>query len=269
MKNKYYLLFIAMLFIVLFSCSDDDEKEIVKDKYLSEITIQAIVYEYGRPSTNAVIGLYRYDINGNLVQKDSISRSFAGIYLQYYTYRYNENNQLIEMKELDKRTDYFYDNAGLLIEEKIYGKYGINKIIKYSYKGNKLYKQEESEAIVNYYSIYEYDSKGLLDLKKKYRVDDNSLFYSYKYEYDLYDNLIKETTISSEGSEQIVKDYQYSYDEDGKIIQRTSKNLYGEIEEIRDYMYDEQNRINEIKYYDEKKINIKYSDSYFYKYKEY
>lgn len=276
---KKILLFVVAPFI-MFSCSNNEpkpepDKEL--EKYIHIIQIDRIDYKFGEPdlSDKRRVAYKKFDESENLLSNDSmnIDRYNKNYYYSQFNYTYNNKNQLIELKKndlSDKRIEYLYNVDGTLNSEKIYTKNGLGDIITYTYENGKLSKKEEDGIIINvdYYSLYEYNSKGLISEQRQYRASDGSLFYSYRFEYDNHGNLIKKTNISPTGKEQVVLDDTYRYDEQGRCIEHIKKTLMGDID-IHQYTYNEEDGLLErMDFIDGKTNEKKYYHEYKYSYKE-
>ena len=92
-----------------------------------------------------------------------------------------------------------YEN-GNLIKEYSYEKgeeQNIHMMVSYEYKDGKLYKEysyrSNSNTEITGWDLYEYNSKGLLVKKARYNAESNDEVYGNIYEYDEYDNKIKES----------------------------------------------------------------------------
>ncbi len=270
---KKLLLFLLVFPILLGSCSSDNDSEGPGNTYLYATQIDRIDFKYGEPDlTSRQRVLYRIFNEAGYVQSyDSIHVSWVGPIPHKASYKYNDKNQIIEetRQGLSKeRIEYAYNSDGTLSEEKIYSEKGLNEIIKYTYNNGKLVRKDDDNITidVDYFHLYEYNSKGLLSLENQYNSDE-SLFYSYKYEYDTNNSLIKKTSISPEGKEQVQIDYVYKYDGKGRATELISKKLNGDIN-ITKYIYNfESGLLEKMDFFDGKTNEQEYYQEYKYIYK--
>ena len=193
---------------------------------------------------------YEYDLNGNFVKsiwyssdEKTVDRVFINTYDEngnrtsitvYYNYDGEIKKHLyFEMKydEHGNETEWFEVKADN----------GIGTVCKYSYKyddkGNITKKTEDNSSskgkISEYTYTYDDDGNMLTETLKRYSKKETLSESSRKYEYDSRGNLIREETISDNGS--TVNVITYEYDAQNRKIREvkgSSETLY-EYEEIK------------------------------------
>lgn len=249
MKN--YLIFLFMV-LAWASCSKNKD---VKEPYLYEVRIFENIYKYGQPSYEEAYERYTYDENGKLIIKftNYYYNQSESRYPRYTYYKYDDKNRKIEEKTSDRRTEFTYNDIDSISEEKIYSESGLSDIIRYTYnRKRQLIRKDEIPVIlsIGYYSLYSY-VENLLTRVDIYQIEDNSLFWSYKYEYDSRGNLTKRISLEEGERETSVDTYAYKYNNDGSIAQKEAGSTYPLREQcIYSYIYNDDKSV--------KKIHLKY-----------
>lgn len=150
---------------------------------------------------------YEYDLQGNLVKETIDEHSdFFVDKPYYYTYEYNEHNQLI------KKSEYTYGYRN-----------GVSSYSLQSYDAYEYDSDGKIQSIAEYLviedtpslfkvDVYEYNAKGKLTRA-------GNLFYSY----DDFGNLIEERYYTAQGEPSVYASYYtYEYDSSGKLLKRNT-----------------------------------------------
>lgn len=251
MKN---ILFISALVLpILFSgCSKDDNEEDEKiSSQRKHIIIKETLYEYGQPSTYEVMEKQYYDEKGLLIRKETnyYSNIIKKRIPNYCTYKYDSKYRLIETKEPDERVELSYNDIDSVSEKKVYKDFGLYKHLIYKYdKTNKLIEVDELDPSsgLNYYHKLNY--KGSIVNHRDTYDKDHKLWWTFDYEYDSHNNLIKTTNINPEdGSAQVVTLCEYTYNSDSTI--KSYRFKWGsstEMDHLETYTYNPDKTIKEI-----------------------
>jgi len=165
-----------------------DGKKYLLKKYVNTFD------EYGNVSSSEIYDAnenfsyrdnYLYDLKGNLISEIDRLKNVS-------TYGYDSNNNLISQETDNVRYAYKYDNQNNKIEESKNFSNGLIQTTKCKYDdiGNLIVKIDHLGNSIT----YEYDSFSRL-IKTTYPSiqDENGqrIFPAYKYEYDIFDNVIK------------------------------------------------------------------------------
>lgn len=249
MKNYLFFLFMVL---ACAACSKD-----AKEPYLYEVRIFENIYKYGQPSYEEAYERYTYDKNGNLIIKftNYYYHQSGNRYPQYTYYKYDDKNRKIEEKTSDRRTEFTYNDIDSISEEKVYSESGLSDIIRYTYNEKRqLIRKDEIPIIlsIGYYSLYSYVD-NLLTRMDTYQIEDNSLFWSYKYEYDNRGNVTKKISLAAGERETSVDTYAYKYNNDGSIAQKEVGSTYPLGEQCTySYVYNDDKSV--------KNIHLKYTN---------
>ena len=181
---------------------------------------------------NSYEQIYKYDDKGNVISITSyINHKLIEL---SYSNQYNDKNQLIEKKGINK----YYYNDGELEETNILT---ITTTYIYDGKGNKISETElridEEEEVFSEVRNYKYNDKGLLiespeAIVPEYRIilfeylGWNSLDnYYFKYKYNEKGLIVEQETVHKEyGTEQLTK---YKYNDKDLVIETTVFNSEG------------------------------------------
>lgn len=249
MKKILVLLFIAVIFA---ACGKDENSP-----YLYEVRIFENIYKYGQPSHEEMYEKYTYDENGKLMVKFTNHYYYQSEsrYSEYIYYKYDGKNRKVEEKTSDRRIEFTYNDIDSVSEEKIYSELGLSDIVRYTYNDKRqLIRKDEVPVIlsVGYYSLYSYVD-NLLVRVDTYKTEDNSLFWSYTYEYDSKGNITKRISLESGERETSIDTYTYRYNADGSIAQKEVASTYPLGEQcIYSYEYNEDKSI--------KKVHLKFTN---------
>lgn len=161
--------------------------------------------------------------------KKKIQYDEEGTAAYTYIYTYDENGLLLKEEHIDiynwegqpQITEYTYDADGKLAQTVFYvsdGGYYFQKEIKtYNSDGNVTREEYESEGLKKT-TDYLYDASGNL---AEMNIDMDDTTIKYAYEYDSYGNLLSNRTWYS-GEESIAYSYKYEYYEDGTVKRKES-----------------------------------------------
>ena len=152
---------------------------------------------------------YKYDDSGNLIEEVSYEN---GVIISHVNYEYNEDGHKIKSlacfgERSKKASVYQYNYYGNLIMETTYTYYGemVNKAscqYEYDKDGNLIRRTFSNEDILNGSEEYMYDVSGNLINEVSYDEEGNALWFN-GYDYDKNGNMIEETTLS------YIKKYEY------------------------------------------------------------
>lgn len=140
-------------------------------------------------------------------------------------------------------------------------------IYEYDSRGNEVKLiQYNWDASIGYYGIYQYDNQGNR-VKVIWYNSDESIDYYYTYEYDGQGNRIKRIRYNSDGSRAWIWCYEDEYDSQGNQIKKIRYNSDGSVDEVqcykKEYKYDKYgNPIKEIKYYSDSTMKGWYEYEY-------
>lgn len=251
MKKILFLLAATAIFL---GCSkDDDNGDDGASKY-TQIKITENIYKYGKPFIEETFEIYTYDSNKNLIEKYSnpYYEQIEGRISETTTYKYDDQNRLIEERNGDERIEYSYNDRDLISEKKLYKESGLSKIYTYEYDDNKrIIKEIESDIWISndygYISEYSYNGKEVtIHVTNK---EDGSFFWHTYQEYDDRGNLILEKYSNERVQDVISRKIIYEYNPDGTIKTKkisTSLVFDGSKFDVFDYTYNEDQTIHKI-----------------------
>lgn len=194
---------------------------------------------------NGAINEYEYDASGNKVKQ--VAYNLDGVIVQWYEWEYDENGYIIKANRYDidgniewwieyENDDsgnilksYNYDSAGVIEwdDEYSYDSYG--NLVKSTHT---TYGDGLTLVQVHEY-LNEYDLNGNL-IKLSSLYSDGSVYSSD--EYDAYGNVVK-TTYYEDGS-MISVEYEYEYDEYGNVVKEISYYSDGSMGSWYEYEYE-------------------------------
>lgn len=245
------ILFLLAATAIFLGCSkDDDNGDDGASKY-TQIKITENIYKYGKPFIEETFEIYTYDSNKNLIEKYSnpYYEQIEGRISETTTYKYDDQNRLIEERNGDQRIEYFYNNIDSISERKLYKESGLSEIYTYEYDDSgRLIKEIRTRMGIKehrYISEYSYNGKEVIINV----IKDGSFFSATHQEYDDRGNLILETYSDERVQESINRKFIYEYNSDGSI--KTKKqlapyNFDGSKFDVFDYTYNEDQTIHKI-----------------------
>lgn len=254
---------LATMFNFVSCSSDDDSNENSgsnSKKYLAEITVKEHQWKFGeRSNYGEDYENYKYDTNGNLIEKETdYYNSTVSSRINYkYVYMYDERNRLIEQNEyrlysLNYKYKYQYnefDSVSVMLKYDEDGK--LHTEYNYEYDNNKrLSKLTEREVWLSsdYGYVRKYSYSGNTVTEVTTMLKDGAPFGTMIWEYDSHKNLLKETWTNDEtGKSTVQKDNSYEYNSKGQLTRWISKNwIFTDKLSYRDYYYNENGSIDRI-----------------------
>ena len=217
----------------------------MKQKLVSKLNLKGDVVElriYRRDGSLRWNDLYKYDSQGNMIEKDNSDGK--------YLYKYDSQGNIIEGAEykgdgsLSGKRLYKYDSQGNMIEEACYNSDGSldhKYLYKYDLQGNMIEKATYySDGKLGNKETWKYDSQGNKIEEAEYNSN-GSLRGKTLYKYDSQGNMIE-----IDNSD---RKYLYKYDSQGNIIEEAEYKGDGSLSGKRLYKYDSQsNWIEKIRY---------------------
>lgn len=170
---------------------------------------------------------YNYDSNDQIKQTKGYYQESEAKYVTVINYTYDSNGNLIteDNKTTGEKTQYKYDEEGLLVERTLTYDNGNKDVNYYTYdgKGNLItliYKDSGGTTFTYKYS-YEYDEEGKILIQNEYEsINSSKVAEVTKFEYDEYGNVTKETKTTDDRTS--IHEYAYKkYDvkDINKLIQ--------------------------------------------------
>lgn len=278
MKNVIRYISLAICALVFYSCSSS-EKNSLEDQNLKGQIHSYSEYYYGVSEKfgeiqkeQRVYGLstgfpsnHKFNNEGNIVETTYFDASDEIISKAKYEYDDKSNLSEVTMYNaqgnLAEKTIYHYNNNGLVSHEILYLSDGKEfKITYFNYDKNLRLTQQIDSVVGKYSNLlsYKFDSKNRLITKKfvnqhveyKYKGNlrtesklfdksGNPLYYTF-YEYDAFDNLVKDESYSYKKRETDIDSNYYVYDHMNNWIKRISfDNGTPEILTERSFVYAE------------------------------
>lgn len=180
---------------------------------------------------------FKYDINGNIVEKSALKPDNTLVYK--HSYKYNTDGIFIEDTEFDRNNAITSVVKNANIPDSIKNKYNKRGML----LENNTYWKNKSER-----KIFLYDSANNL-IERKYFSAKDSLIFKTTHKYDEKGQTIEDIYYKSADS--INYKYTYAYDEKGNNTERIYYKSNGSINYHYFYKYDEKgNRIEEDSYKD-------------------
>jgi len=212
-------------------------KEIIDSTFYAEVVFGEI-----KKDRVKALNKINYNKNGNVKEANYYNRD-GSLWIKI-KYKYDNENNRIELnryneegEELTKR-QYKFDVDGNIIEE--------NQYTRASFEHSKA--TEIGEKIT-----YKYDEDGSKTEENHYNTswgsEDGSLDLKIKYKYDNEQNLIEINRYGGDGDK--LTKVECKYDMDGNMIEKNEYNGDGGLIEKRTYVYNDGNRVKMTRYEDE------------------
>lgn len=261
---KKFLFWVMGFSVVLnlASCSSDDDDNGNQygngKKYLAEIMVKEHPWKFGeRSNSGEDYESYRYDENGNLLEKTTNYYNAAANMRIYHSYKYtyDDRNRVIVMDERGLSTykyKYQYNEFDSVSVMQKYNKDGrLYTEYTYEYDNNRrLSKLTERDVLSSsgygYVRKYSYEGNSITEVTTM--LKDGSPFGTMVWVYDSHKNLLKETWTNDEtGKSTVQKDNSYEYNAKGQLVRWTNRNwIFTDELSYRDYYYNEDGTIERI-----------------------
>ncbi len=219
MKNPILSICIILLFV---SCSKDD---IINPKLDSGALLKSkIRYISLTQSTTPFITEYQYDSSKNLIKESDFEREDKHL-ARYFTFEYNDNNQVILKNYYSENFD--NNNYEIIVKyEYEYSGEQLNSMTKYRKKAN-----SENEFYIHQTHSYIYDAGKLLEEIIDFEKTGSQT--KYEFQYDDRGNLIKRTEYLFYSDD--IFDFMWKYDENNN---KTEEKRYCNNEEQVKIVFD-------------------------------
>jgi len=231
---------------------------------ITHLKVSKIDYEYGVPlNWSTTIKDFKFDDNFNLIEENLWDEKE---YVGKIIYKYNENQDTLLIKKIDK------DN------EEIYR-------IEFNYENIKLItKKFYDEGDLEYIEYYKYDDKNLLQEKKRLKDDELDFIEYYKYneqnkltEWYFFDEdsvekiksiisytplgLVSDSIVYFDGIEDAK--FEYKYDTQGNLVEWIYSSPKVGLIKRKTYKYDLHKRLIEMRVFDDQDVLVElYYGSY-------
>lgn len=178
-------------------------------------------FNWNKKEFNPSIEEYKYNSNGHLIQKRSVSvpRDHRGNYYndEYRVYnevryKYNSSGKLIEVigEGLQDSVVFKYNNQGQLIEKHSFPKsIGMGYIEKYNSKGQVFEKQTYHNSKYEFKTLFKYNEKGLLIEDVVHTQNGVHSPDITEYTYDRYGNWVSKRIIMSGYTHEALRKIEY------------------------------------------------------------
>ncbi len=256
--NTFRLYIALLLSVITFSgCSNDDDPAVDNGVQNAQITITEYQWKFGEVSTiGDLYEQYTYDSKDNLIKKETnhYYNSTIGRIPNYYTFKYDEQNHLIERSDysfytLDNKYKYTFNSIDSIATMEEYTKEGtLSESWIYTYDSQRrlIQAKQTYDLIIPYVDDYSYNGNDVTVVR--HRVDTGELFGTTMFEYDDHRNLLKKTWTNGKTGKQDLEVYnEYSYNSQGKISKATIHGYYNKNDlTYKEYTYNSDGTIQRI-----------------------
>lgn len=229
MKKNLLTLLVCALAFTAFAQEEGERLSHVKKIRHTTFPLDEAMTEWETRYDDQHIIHHFYDINGNkiLQRKRSYNASQTTAYISY---KYNDQNQLIEEVDGSNKYLYYYNSDGLKEKrEKHTTAYGLSETITYEYDNGNLIQETVYGLSGNVTSTYLYNyENGRISARERYNAS-GKMNSNYVYLYDENGLLIEEcdytisTSNSSLGKVRAATRIQYTYDEMDRLYTATTQ----------------------------------------------
>ncbi|MDE5583383.1 MAG: hypothetical protein K2J08_06740 [Ruminococcus sp.] len=257
------LIFILLCAVCLVSCSDTSVSEEISSS--EEVSVTETVTTTVSENKNETADI---EIPKNAEYKQTATIYNSHGFFEKIVNIFDENdNVLINLVYISENgepptswTIYTYDTDNRLIKEDFYCNNRLLNYTEYEYDENGIiisdteYYNINNDEVQEIRTEYIYNDNGILSAKQTYQQNGNKS-YSYHYEYDEQNRLIKENF-----NGRINSCCSYSYDENGNISEKTDNGEYGIT--VAYYTYDDNNRLISAEEYNDDELIHTYEYEY-------
>lgn len=275
MKRMYGMLVLGSVLSLLFCACGSQQSGPIGEKTgtNSESDSTYILCKEENLSDNANVTKieYRYDENQNVIAHD-LFYADGTVKSDYTTYRYDDDNNLLEYSYGTHREEYTYDGDkqhqsifeegnlvkektldvdGSLLEEILYDNGEIYIHYVYDEDENILYKQDYEDTVK-----YEYDDAG--KLVKETHYENDQLTETVEHIYDANGRRTKTNYYNPKGEKRGYWE-NYHYNEKDELVKLEYYSYYGEKLTYNEYTYDEDhNMLSNLFYYEGEPVHFHY-----------
>ena len=238
------LLFLLISILTFIACNKDENSKASLNLKIQIVIREEIYNKNGELLDNSVMEEQYFNEKGLIVRKETsyFQDVFIGRKYIFFSYKYDDKNRLIEIKETDSKIEFDYNDIDSVSEKRIYNSASAFNCYKYIYNE----KRQLIEVILTNtrdetFPFYKLSYLGNLLIHKDRLNNCGNITQTFDYEYDSHNNLLKITKDYVESLAPMIETTEYTYNENGTI--KTRKTDF----EKESYTYNPDKTIKEIK----------------------